>query len=328
MPKTYFAQAFAMLFRTSPCVGTIFGANLLFGAALLIYLVILYYLLVLLGDIPLVGLVLVVGGTGAPLFAYRVFKGYVLYLLRAGHVAVMAEYLKSGSVPAGQLSWGKEQVQRRFRDVSIMSGVDVLLRGVVGAITNLGGGVVGLLPIPGLDRVISMIKVVIRMATDYVDEAILARAYTQNEDNVWNVAKDGVILYAMAWKPILLQAAGLAVISWASFGVFIVLWAPVGLAMSYLLTDSLLPSLAVLGLAYLSKVALADSFALAATMIAYHHETKDLVPDLKWDERLSQCSADFVKLKDMAMTKVRGQVVQPTATDAAIPSTELAPAAI
>lgn len=45
-----------------------------------------------------------------------------------------------------------------------------------------------------------------RFATTCIDEAILTRAYAQDQENVWAVAKDGVILYAQYWKPILANA--------------------------------------------------------------------------------------------------------------------------
>ena len=144
-----------------------------------------------------------------------------------------------------------------------------------------------------------------RFATTYIDEAILTRAYAQDEPNVWAVAKDGVILYAQAWKPILANAVALTLLSYVEFLAFLVI-----LGLPAVAVGALVPSLklalgiAVLLGAWMLKLAVADAYAPAATLMAYHRSTEGMEPDPEWQARLEQASDEFQELKQKAAEKV------------------------
>ena len=302
--KLYYGEALSLMMRTLPCVLVRWGVNMAFGLALLVYYAIIFGLAFLAGQIHPIGFVVVailgLAGSGG---LYYWLRQYVLYILKAGHIAVMMEILMNDRVPEGsQLQWGREQVQSRFKDVSILFGVDQLVRGVVRGITNMVGGALTWLPIPNIRSLVNFAKQVMRTASDYIDEAILARAYMKREQNVWEVAKEGTVLYAMAWKPILLNAFGLTIISWISFGVFAAIFAVPGFLLYAILPEAIqwAAIVAVFAFAFLSKLVFGDTFALAATLAAYHHETKDLTPDPEWTARLEQVNGKFRQLGERA----------------------------
>jgi hypothetical protein len=53
---------------------------------------------------------------------------------------------------------------------------------------------------------------VVDRSLTYIDEAILARTYVTGERNIWESARQGIILYGMNWKPILKTAVVTALI--------------------------------------------------------------------------------------------------------------------
>lgn len=307
--RLYYGQAIKLMTKTLPCVLAIVGANAAFGALMGVYYITLYGILVLCTKmhLDLLGTIIFLVGIGGNFALYRLFKHYTLYLLRAGHVAVMAEYLEYGKLPEGvnQLQHGKNQVKERFGTVSSMFVVGELVNGVVRTITNLMGGVASFIPVEAVQQFVKVAQAVIRMACSYVDEAIMARAFIQKDKDVFEVAKEGTILYAQAWKPILTNAAGLALFSWASFAIFLVMALPVGFALSWLFPSSvILPSVVVILLAYLGKASLGDTFALATTLAAFHEETKAMEPSREWNERLTGASDKFRELSRRAGEKM------------------------
>jgi len=231
---------------------------------------------------------------------------YYFYLLKAAHAAVMTEFIVHGRGPRGsQIEHGKDQVQSRFTDTSIMFAVDQVLDGVVKAINRTFANVTNLLPIPGMDGLQKFVGRVSRFSTTYIDEAILSRAYAQKEENVWAVAKDGVILYAQCWKPILANAVALTLLSYVEFFAFIVLLGVPAVAVAALVPALSVPlGIGVLLGAWMLKLAVADAFALAATLLAYHRSTAGLTPDPAWQARLEQASDQFQELKQKAAETV------------------------
>jgi len=63
----------------------------------------------------------------------RLAERYVLYLIKAGHVAVITELVQRGTLPAGvnQVWYGKDKVLKHFAATSVLFGVDALVAGSV-----------------------------------------------------------------------------------------------------------------------------------------------------------------------------------------------------
>jgi len=67
-------------------------------------------------------------------------------------------------------------------------------------------------------------------------------------------------------------------------------------------------------LAWLVKVSVGDSFAMAAIIAAYYHETKDLSPDPEMSRRLEGVSDKFGELKQKAEAGISNLGNRPTQT--------------
>ena len=308
MPTLYLREALGLLLKTTPILWVRLGSYALLGLGLLAYAAVVGGIAWLLSQLwGVLGLVVLVVGFGGGFGLVRWVSRYYFYLLKAAHTAVMTEFIVHGRGPeTGQLEYGKQQVQDRFTDTSIMFAVDQVLDGVVKAINRTFARVTDLLPIPGMDGLQKLVQQVSKFATTYIDEAILSRAYAQREENVWAVAKDGVILYAQGWKPILANAVALTLLSYVEFIAFLVL-----LGVPAVAVGALVPALAVpLGVgvllgAWMLKLALADAFAMAATLLAYHRTTAGMTPDPEWQVRLEQVSDEFRELAQKAAETVR-----------------------
>ena len=320
MPKLYIREAFGLLLKTTPILWVRLGSYALLGLGLLVYAAIVGGLAWLLSQLwGVLGLIVVVVGFGGGFGIVRWASRYYFYLLKAAHTAVMTEFIIHGEGPQGsQIAHGKEQVLNRFKDTSIMFAVDQVLDGVVRVINRTFTTVTDFLPIPGMDSLQKFVRQVSRFSTTYIDEAILSRAYAQREDNVWAVAKDGVILYAQGWKPILANAVVLTLLSYVEFFLFLVILGVPAVAIGAVAPALSIPlAIAVIVGAWMLKLAVADAFALASTLLAYHRSTADMTPDAAWQARLEQVSDGFRELKQRAT-----EAVNESRSGATEPSTE------
>ncbi|MEM9136329.1 MAG: hypothetical protein AAGB01_03120 [Cyanobacteria bacterium P01_F01_bin.42] len=301
--KLYIKEAFSLLGKTMPFIWLRLGTYGLFGLVMAIYCGLAFGVAWLLGQlIQILGILVFLAALAGAWGIFQWAARYFFYLLKAAHVAVMTEFIVYGEGPRkSQVAYGKKQVQDRFRDTSVMFAVDQLLDGVVRGFNRKFARVANLLPIPGLDNLTAFVEQVSKFATTYIDEAILSRAYQHREQNVWAIASDGVLLYAQAWKPILVNATALTLLSYVQFILLLVI-----LAIPAILIGLVLPVLkTALGLiviigAFVLKLAIADAFSLASTLIAYHRSTETLEPDPAWQARLEQGSKKFVELRQRA----------------------------
>lgn len=308
MPKLYLSEALALLGKTLPFVWVRLGSYAVLFLALAVYFGVVGGLAFLLGRLwaPL-GLITFLIAIGGGFGLLRWVSRYYFYLLKAAHVAVMTEVVVHGQTPAeGQIAYGRRQVTERFRDTSVMFAVDVLVDGAVKAVVRTFARIASILPIPGLDSLTKLLERVAVASTTYVDEAVLSRAYAKREQNVWAVAHEGVVLYAQAWKPILANAVVLTLIGYVEFIVFLLILAAPAFAFAAAF-PAMAPVAAIMAFAgaWLLKLALADPFALAATLLAYHRSTEGMQPDPEWTRKLEGASDKFKELGRKAVEAVR-----------------------
>jgi hypothetical protein len=307
MPNFYLREAVSLLLKTTPILWVRIGSYALLWLGLLVYFAVIGGVAWLLSQLwSVLGVIVVIAAFAGAFGIVRWITRYYFYLLKAAHAAVMTEFIVHGEGPDGsQIQHGKEQVQSRFKDTSVMFAIDQVLDGVVKAFNRTFTNVTDFLPLPGMDTLQQFVRRVSRFATTYIDEAILTRAYAQDEQNVWAVAKDGVILYAQAWKPILANAVALTLLSYVEFLVFLVILGVPAVAIGALVPAlKLALGIAVLLGAWMLKLAVADAYSLAATLLAYHRSTEGMEPDPEWQARLEQASDEFQELKQKAAEKV------------------------
>lgn len=252
------------------------------------------------------------GGLGFALTAGVIYflREYILYMVKAGHIAVMVELLEGKELPGGkgQIEYAQGIVKERFAQSSVLFGIDQLVKGVVRAITGLIQGIASLLPIPGLDKVMGVVRAYLRVAVGLIDEVILAHAMRTRSDNPWGAARDAVVLYGQNAKPMLINAAWITLITYAlSFVVFLLMLAPAGLVV-WLIPGSWSAGGFIFAIlfAWAAKVALIEPFAIACLLQAFFKVTEGQEPNPEWADKLDGVSRKFGKLAEKAASWAGG----------------------
>lgn len=315
MPKLYLGEALGLLVKTLPFIWIRLGSYAVLGLGLGAYFGVVGGVAWLLGRLwqPL-GVIVFLLAIGGVFGILRWVTRYYFYLLKAAHTAVMTEIIVHGAAPAGnQVAHGRAAVTERFKDTSIMFAVDQLVDGVVKRIVRSVVRVASILPIPGLDSLGKLLERVALASSTYVDEAILSRAYARREQNVWAVAYEGVVLYAQAWKPIVANAVVMSLIGYVEFFVLLLIFGLPALPVAAAV-PSLGPALAIFAVlaAWMVKLAVADAWSLASTLLAYHRTTSDMTPDPEWVQRIEGLSDKFKDLGRKAREAVETRTAPPT----------------
>jgi hypothetical protein len=252
------------------------------------------------------------GAAGFVLTAGVIFflRDYMLYLVKAGHIAVMVELMDGRPIPRGQgqIAYARGIVTDRFGQVSALFGLDRLVKGVVRVVTGMMDGMLSLLPIPGLDRLGWVLRAYLRLAIGLVDEVILGHAIRSRSDNAWEATHDGLVLYAQNAGPMLGAAAWLTLVTWVMSALIFLLMLGPAAAIIHLLPGegggegggglfifALLFTWAV-------KAALIEPFALACLLQVFFNETEGQAPNAEWRGRLTQVSDMFRKLGEQAVS--------------------------
>jgi len=199
--------------KTMPFVWTRFGLYLLLGIGIVAYYIIAILLLGLADSgsgFSFLGFLIFVGGIGI----YVAISKYLNYLVKAAHIAVIAELSEKGTVPEGTsiIKYGKEQVKKRFATASVFYVLDHLVSGAVSQIQKVISNVGSWFEqIPGMKIAFEIINLFVGIVLGYVDEAVLAHIFKKKDESAWKGAADGVVLYFESWKEILKNAVGLVI---------------------------------------------------------------------------------------------------------------------
>lgn len=236
-------------------------------------------------------------------------REYLLYVVKAGHIAVLVELLDDRPIPdgKGQIEYARHAVQERFAQASVLFGVDQLIKGVLKSIVGLARGVFTLLPIPGAKSLLRILEGFLRIAVGFIDEVILAYCIRTRSNNAWASSREALVLYGQNYKAMLKNAAWLTLFVYGlSFLVFLLMLAPAGL-FAYLVPGgwSATGMLIAVLFAWSTKVALIEPFAVTCMMQAYFKTIEGQVPDPAWEDKLDGMSSRFRELKDKAGAMVR-----------------------
>jgi len=247
------------------------------------------------------------GVAGFALAAGVIFflRDYLLYIVKAGQIAVMVEYLDGRPLPygQGQIAYARAVVTERFGQASALFVLDRLVRGVIALITGLVEGVATLVPVPGISQIMAAVRAWLKIAVGLVDEVILAHAIRTRSENAWEAAHDGLVLYAQNGRAMLVNAAWLTLISWGlAVAVFLLMLAPAA-ALVWLLPGEASGGTFLFALifAWAVKAAVIEPFALACMMQVFFNVTKGQQPQPEWRGRLTQISDKFRQLGERAV---------------------------
>lgn len=247
-----------------------------------------------------------VAGLGITAWGVFLLREYLLYLVKAAHIAAMVQLLDGGELPAGksQIDHARSVVQHRFGQANVLFVMDQLVKGVITVITGVVRGISNVLPIPGITQLAGLVRAFLRLAVGLVDEVILAYAIRTDSQNPWQSARMALVLYAQNAPGMLKNAAWLTAMMYAlSLLVFVLFLAPAA-ALVYLLPGSWGAAAAVFALvfAWALKASIMEPFAVACLLQAYFGAIEGQQPDPQWEARLDGLSGKFTQLKEKAAT--------------------------
>ncbi|MBX9457738.1 MAG: hypothetical protein KL863_17905 [Rhizobium sp.] len=232
-------------------------------------------------------------------------REYILYILKAGHIAVMVELMQGKLLPQGQgqIMHAREVVAARFGEANLLFVLDQLIKGVIRAITGLVGGIAMVLPIPGLQGLLGFFNTIVRISLTYVDEIILGYNVKVGSTNPWETSRQALVLYAQNGKRMVKNAIWLTLMLYVlAFVIFLVMLAPMA-TLFYVMPGQIAgwSFVAAIVFAWAFKAAVLEPFAIAALMAVYFEAIEGQVPNPEWDRKLSDASGKFRELKDKAL---------------------------
>ncbi|MBS7810232.1 hypothetical protein [Roseococcus pinisoli] len=232
-------------------------------------------------------------------------REYLLYIVKAGHIAVLVELIEGRAIPAGraQIDHAATVVRARFTETNALLALDLLIKGVLRVIMGLLTGIATLLPIPGVQTLLGMARAVLRVSVGFTDEVILAHVFRTKPANSWEGGRQGLVLYAQNGTAMLRNAVFVTLFMYAlTFVVFLFMLAPAA-AVAYAMPGGWSAGGIVFALlfAWAVKAALIEPFAIACMMQAFFRVSAGQVSDPAWDARLESASRKFRELKAKAM---------------------------
>lgn len=293
-------DAKTLMKKTQPFI----RAKLILGAAMIgvatLVLVLLMGIGWLFGDAgALIGFLLWLGCLKVIRLAFMHYMGY---LVKAGHIAVIAESCRTGMVPKNQVAYGKEKVKERFVTSNVYFAVDQLVTGAVKQIQKGIGKVGDFLDfIPGIEAVTGLAQFFVNIALGYVDECCFGWTFWNAEQDVYKSAADAVVIYAQNWKQLLKDAARTLVkVLVLTVVLALVIFIPVGLVFRLLKWNGLIAFILACLIAWVVKFAYLDSYIMIQMMTSYLTAAPNTTITFDLYGKLSGMSKDFKKLFDKA----------------------------
>ena len=244
-------------------------------------------------------------------------REYLLYLVKAAHVAVLIRLLDGKPLPQtqGQIAFGRDAVKQHFASSSLLFGLNQSVRGVLSAFNGATLSIASWLPIPGLETLVKLIDKVIATSLSHLDQVILAQILRRETKDPWATACDSVVLYAQNYKGVFKNAAFLTFIVWGlTLLIFLLVAAPVAALVGLFHVHAGLWTFALALIAAWSlKAAIIDPFVTAALLQMYDKLTAGQAPDAAWAARLESISDKFRGLVREARNAATGPSAMPPA---------------
>jgi hypothetical protein len=235
-------------------------------------------------------------------FVWGTILRYALHLIECGHVAVLTELITKGTISNGNESmfaYGRRIVTERFAQANVLFGLNALVRGIVQAFHRTLDWIDQLLPIPGLEAISSVINMILRGATRYLDKVIFSYNLARNDGDPWQSSREGLIYYCQNAKPVLKTAIWSVLLERVlSVVLWLLLLAPAGMITLALPASAremggLMTVLVALLLVGPLRAALIKPLFLAMMMVRFHSAIEGQPINGEWDERLSAISEKF-----------------------------------
>lgn len=296
--------AIGLLAKSLPYAVARFGILLAYSVACIVWIVVAFGGAVWLGNhvasaFGMLWFVLCAVGIG---WFWGTVLRYTLHLLACGHVAVLTELITRGKVGNGtesMFAYGKRIVLQRFGEVNILFGFGMLVRGILNTFHRTLDWIDQLIPIPGLESLSSLVNIILRAATRYLDKVILSYNLARNDEDPWTSAREGLVYYVQNAKPILMTSVWIVVLERIlTFVLWLVLLAPAGVITVMLPagvreSGGFVTVLIAILLAGTLRSAFIKPLFLIMMMVRFHALIEHQAIDQEWDLRLSTASDQF-----------------------------------
>lgn len=203
--------------------------------------------------------------------AYYIINMYFGYLVKAGHVAIIATAVTTNQIPENQFEVAKDIVKSRFTTSNAYFVIDRLVSGSVSQlqrglqkIENLLGN------IPGVSFILNIIQLIVGIALNYVDECCLGYTFIKTDINPFKAAADGVVIYFQNWKKLLKSAALTSLIVIATtIAAWIIPFFVFGAIFTLLGWSKWIAAILAFMFALAIKSAFIDSYIMISMMVSY-----------------------------------------------------------
>lgn len=201
----------------------------------------------------------------------NILNHYFGYLVKAGHIAMVATAVSTGQLPENQFEAATEMVKKRFITSNVYFVVDRLVSGAVKQLQNTVTKIDSLFGnIPAVNAIMSFAKIFIGIALGYVDECCLGYTFMKPEQGAFKSAADGVVIYFQNWKRLLKNAFGMTIMVIVTVIVSTLLvFAIFGGLFSLLHWPGIFGFLISFFVAYAIKTAFIDSYMMVKMMVSY-----------------------------------------------------------
>ncbi len=246
-------------------------------------------------------------------------REYLLYMVKAGHIAVLVELMDGKELPQGrsQIEHAQSVVRERFAESSVLFGVDQLIKAVLRAFNRMFFTVTMFIPIPGMRNVAKFINTVVNLSLTYLDEVILAHSIRTKSENPWRSSRTAMILYAQNYKAFLKNAFFLAFIIWGlTLLVFLLILGPMVALVTFIpAMAGPLALITALVFAWGVKQSVIEPIGMTALMQVFFKVTEGQQPNPEWEAKLEGVSKKFGEFKHKASEWDRGQGASPIPAD-------------
>jgi hypothetical protein len=306
-----FGTALSLMVRTMPYAVVRFGILLGYSIVTIVWFLLTFGIGAWLAStaVPLAGVIWMIAGLGVYGWAWWAIVRYGLYLIQAGHIAVLTELITTGTIgngSAGMFAYGKQVVTARFGQVSILFALDLLIKGVVQAFNRTLDWIAHLVPIPGLQSVVGIVNAIVRAATTYIDETIFSYSLARGDENLWRSSKDALIYYCQNSKEILKTAVWVVILDKVLMAVvWLVMLIPAFLIVAIVpaswVSGGVIVNLVIAAL-FASNIrqAFIKPIFLVMIMTKFHVVVRNQEINMEWDQRLTSLSTKFRDIKNSA----------------------------
>ncbi|WP_066715717.1 zinc ribbon domain-containing protein [Clostridium sp. Marseille-P299] len=256
-----------------------FGIGALFGGGIVYFFAFLFW----------------IGGTGV---INSIITHYFGYLVKAGHVAILAEAVTTGQIPEKQFEVATARVKERFGTSNVYFVIDKLISASVKQIQGGLDTVDSMLGnLPGVGLIIGFSKVLVSISLGYVDECCLGYTFYKKDQNAYKSAADGVVIYFQNWKSLLKSALGTAlVVILVTFAFTLIPFLLFGAIFTALNLSKLLAFFLAVLVALSIKSAFIDSYVLTKTMVSYMKLAPETQITFNLYDKLCKLSSKFKEL--------------------------------